>query len=148
MKKSELSAVIKLVRHMQGLQRQITKPTTEDATDEEVEQLLQMLWEWMPRPNQPFPGKHTIENLVALMRGAENNNGYAYISRGDVARIIRNMAEKNALGSPMSVYLNKNYAEMTDDELYDNGRWNYRPTSLVKTLFDLHCNPHLFGHID
>lgn len=71
MKQNEKDAVVRLVRHMQGLQRQITKPSQENATDEEVLKLFELLWEWTPSPRHKLPSKHVIENLVGLMRGCQ-----------------------------------------------------------------------------
>jgi hypothetical protein len=142
MKQNEKKAVVKLVRHMQGLQRQITKPSRENATDEEVLKLFELLWEWTPTPRHKLPSKHVIENLVGLMRGCQPRE-YCYISRGDVARIIREESKKLGLGRPLSVNLCKNADQMTDNELYDNGTWNYKPTALVDLLWNMHCNPQL-----
>ena len=139
MKQNEKEAVVKLVRHMQALQRQITKPSRENATDEEVLKLFELFWEWTPTPRHKFPSKHVIENLVGLMRGCQPRE-YCYISRGDVARIIREESKKLGLGRPLSVNLCKNADQMTDNELYDNGTWNYKPTALVDLLWNIHCN--------
>lgn len=142
MRQNEKEAVVKLVRHMQGLQRQTTKPSCEDATDEEVLKLFEMLWEWTPSPRNMLPSKHVIENLVGLMRGCEPRE-YCYISRGDVARILR-AAAKTWKGNPLHVVLNKDYDQMTDNELYDEGRWNYKETPLVELLWNMHCNQQMF----
>ena len=142
MKKSEQAAVVRLVRHMQALQRQITKPSCNDATDEEVLKLFELLWEWTQTPRHELPSKTVIENLVGLMRGCQSRE-YCYISRGDVARIIREEAKKLGTGRPLSVYLCKDADQMTDNELYDNGTWNYKPTTLVDLLWNMHCNPQL-----
>ena len=139
MKQNEKEAVVKLVRHMQALQRQITKPSRKNATDEEVLKLFELFWEWTPTPRHKFPSKHVIENLVGLMRGCQPRD-YCYISRGDVARIIREESKKLGLGRPPSVNLCKNADQMTDNELYDNGTWNYKPTALVDLLWNIHCN--------
>ena len=146
MRKSERDAVLRLVRHMQDLQRQIVKPTLDDATDDEVKTLFRLLWEWTDKPNQPLPSKHAIENLVALMRGLEH--GYCYIGRQDVARIIRELADDNELGRSLSVRLGKGWRTMSDLELYEKGRWNYKRTPLVDLLYNLHCNPWMFLNID
>ena len=143
MKQNEKEAVVKLVRHMQALQRQITKPSRDDATDEEVLKLFELFWEWTPTPRHKLPSKHVIENLVGLMRGCQPRE-YCYISRGDVARIICKEAKKLDIGRPLSVYLCKDADQMTDNELYDNGTWNYKPTALVDLLLNMHCNPQLF----
>ena len=142
MKQNEKEAVVKLVRHMQELQRQIAKPSREDATDEEVLKLFELFWEWTPTPRHKLPSKTAIENLVGLMRGCQPRE-YCYISRGDVARIIREESKKLGLGRPLSVNLCKNADQMTDNELYDNGTWNYKPTALVDLLWNMHCNPQL-----
>lgn len=139
MRKNEEEAVVNMMRHMQALQRQITKPSCAEATDEEVLKLLEMLWEWRPVPRYKLPGKHTIEQLVGFMRGCQRG-GYCYISRGDVARIIREEARRPYAERNMAIDLNAGASNMTDNELYDNGRWNYRPTPLVDLLFQLHCN--------
>ena len=139
MKQNEKEAVVKLVRHMQALQRQITKPSRENATDEEVLKLFELFWEWTPTPRHKFPSKHVIENLVGLMRGCQPRD-YCYISRGGMARIIREESKKLGLGRPLSVNLCKNADQMTDNELYDNGTWNYKPTALVDLLWNIHCN--------
>ena len=140
MKQNEKEAVVKLVRHMQGLQRQIAKPSRENATDEDVLKLFELLWEWTPSPRHKLPSKHVIENLVGLMRGCEPRE-YCYISRGEVARIIREEAERLDFGRPLYVYLCKDADQMSDNELYDNGTWNYKPTALVDLLWNMHCNP-------
>ena len=87
-----------------------------------------------------------IENLVALMRGLEH--GYCYIGRQDVARIIRELADDNELGRSLSVRLGKGWRTMSDLELYEKGRWNYKRTPLVDLLYNLHCNPWMFLNID
>ena len=140
MTKSEQAAVVRLVRHMQQLQEQVAKPEISDATDEEVLKLFELLWEWTPTPRYMLPSKHVIENLVGLMRGCEPNV-YCYINRCDVARIIREEAKKLCTGRPLSVHLCKGADQMTNAELYDNGKWNYKPTALVGLLWDMHCNP-------
>lgn len=140
MRKNEKQAVVNIIRHMQALQRQITKPSCDEATDEEVLKLLEMFWEWRPVPRYKLPSKHTIEKLVGLMRGCQPRE-YCYISRGDVARIIREEARRLHAEHDMAIDLNDGASNMTDNELYDNGRWNYRPTPLVDLLFQLHCNP-------
>ena len=142
MKQNEKEAVVKLVRHMQELQRHAAKPSREDATDEEVLKLFELLWEWTPTPRHKLPSKHVIENLVGLMRGCQPRE-YCYISRGDVARIIREASKKPSICRPLSVNLCKGAKEMTDNELYDNGTWNYKPTALVDLLWNMHCNPQL-----
>lgn len=143
MKKSEQAAVVKLVRHMQQVQAQVAKPEISDATDEEVLMLFELFWEWTPTPRHQLPSKTVIENLVGLMRGCQPRD-YCYISRGNVARIIREEAKKLDICRPLSVYLCKGAEEMTDNELYDNGTWNYKPTALVDLLWNMHCNPQLF----
>ena len=139
MTKSEQAAVVRLVRHMQQLQEQVAKPEISDATDEEVLKLFELLWEWTPTPRYMLPSKHVIENLVGLMRGCEPR-AYCYISRGDVARIIREESKKLGTGRPLSVHLCNDADKMTDNELYDNGKWNYKPTALVGLLWNMHCN--------
>ena len=143
MTKNEKDAVVRLVRHMQGLQRQITKPSREDATDEEVLKLFELLWEWTPTPRHKLPSKHVIENLVGLMRGCEPRE-YCYISRGEVARIIREEANHFDIGRPLSIILCKGADSMTDNELYDNGTWNYKPTAVADLLTMFHTNPQRF----
>lgn len=142
MKKSEQAAVVRLVRHMKQLQAQVAKPEVSNATDEEVLKLLGLLWEWTPTPRHKLPSKHVIENLVGLMRGCQPRE-YCYISRGDVARIIREESKKLGLDHHLWVNLCKNADQMTDNELYDNGMWNYKPTALVDLLWNMHCNPQL-----
>ena len=142
MRQNEKEAVVKLVRHMQELQRQIAKPSCDDATNEEVLKLFELLWEWTPRPRHELPSKHVIENLVGLMRGCQPRE-YCYISRGDVARIIRD-ASKSSESILSPVILNKGADKMTDTQLYDNGKWNYKPTALVDLLWNMHRNPQLF----
>ena len=139
MRKNEKEAVVNIIRHMQALQRKITKPSCAEATDEEVLKLLEMFWEWRPVPRYKLPSKHTIEQLVGLMRGCQRCE-YCYISRGDVARIIREAARRLHAEHNMAIDLNDGASNMTDNELYDNGRWNYRPTPLVDLLYQLHCN--------
>ena len=142
MRKSERDAVLRLVRHMQDLQRQLVKPDAADATDKEIKTLFRLLWEWTDKPNQPMPSKHMLENLVGLMRGMEH--GYCYVSRQDVARIIRELASDYGIGRALSVRLNRGWRTMTDLELYHKGRWNYKATPLVELLYNLHCNPYMF----
>ena len=134
MTKKDKEVVAKLVRHMQGLQRQITKPTAEDATDEEVLKLFKLFWEWTPNAKFTIPSKHAIENLVGLMRGFD---GYCYINRQDVARIIRAKAASMEWEG-LSIHLCKDADKMTDVELYEDGKWNYKPTAFVDMLLDLH----------
>jgi len=144
MRKSEQAVVVRLVRHMQQLQRQISKPTAEWAKDEEVKAILGLLWEWTPNANQRLPSKHVIEQLVGLMRGCDERVT-GYIGREKVAQILRKACEEHA-PDPLMVMLNKGWEKMTDVELYKNGRWNYKETSLVKLLFDVHANPSLFDN--
>ena len=139
MKKNEKEAVMKLVRHMQSLQRQIAKPSRENATDEEVLKLFELFWEWTPYPTHRLPSKIVIENLVALMRGFQNRE-YCYISRENVARIIREESARNNLDRPLSIYLNKDAGQMSDTDLYTYGRWNYKDTPLIELLWNIHCN--------
>ena len=127
---------------MQGLQRQITKPSCEDATDEEVLKLFELLWQWTPTPRYMLPSKTLIENLIGLMRGCNSHN-YCYISRGDVARIIRKKSKQHDFGG-LSIYLSKGADKMTDNELYDDGKWNYKPTPLVDLFRKIHYNPEAF----
>ena len=142
MKKSEKAAVVRLVRHMQ-LQAQVANPEVSDATDEEVLKLFELFWEWTPTPRHKLPSKHVIENLVGLMRGCAPHE-YCYISRGEVARIIREEARQTDFGRPLSIILCKGADDMTDNELYDNGTWNYKETPLVDLLWNMHCNPQMF----
>ena len=144
MKKSEKATVVRLVRHMKQLQTQVANPEVSDATDEEVLKLFELFWEWTPTPRHKLPSKHVIENLVGLMRGCQPRD-YCYISRGDVARIIRKEANNCGTSSPLSVCLNEDADQMTDNELYDNGRWNYKETGLVDLLWNMHCNPQLLS---
>ena len=143
MKQNEKEAVVKLVRHMQALQRQITKPSCEDATDDEVLNLFELLWEWTPTPRHRLPSKHVIENLVGLMRGCAPRE-YCYISRGEVAHIIREEAHQTDFGRPLSIILCKGADDMTDNELYDDGTWNYKPTAVADLLTMYHTNPQMF----
>ena len=144
MKKSEKAAVVRLVRYMKQLQTQVANPEVSDATDEEVLKLFELLWEWTPTPRHKLPSKHVIENLVGLMRGCQPRD-YCYISRGDVSRIIRKEANNRDTSRPLSVCLNEDADLMTDNELYDNGRWNYKETGLVDLLWNMHCNPQLLS---
>lgn len=149
MRKEETKALVRLVRHMQQLQRQIAKPTQNDATDEEVLTLFRLLWEWTPTPNHALPSKHVVENLVGLMRGCEAHE-YCYISRQDVARIIREESKKNAEEQAVlsCVILNKDAGKMTDVQLYGDGKWNYKPTPLVELLWEMQAYPDKFSAID
>ncbi len=140
MTKEEKAALVRLVKYMQSLQREISEPNTNDATEEEVRTLLQLLWKWTPTANQPLPKKSVIEQLVGLMRGCEPRE-YAYISRQAVARIIRKLSKERLTNNDMSVVLNKDSDDMTDTQLYDNGCWNYKETPLVNLFWDIHCNP-------
>jgi len=146
MKKSEQAAVVRIIRHMQDLQRQISEPTHDDATEEEVLKLIELLWEWTPIPNKRLPSKHVMENLVGLMRGRAPRE-YCYINRQRVAEIIRKAAHNKGKMEPnttLNIYLKNGYQDMSDGELYEDGRWNYKETPLVQLLFDLHCNPYMF----
>lgn len=140
---------MRLVSHIQQLQRQIAKPTREDATDKEVLILFRLLLEWTPTPNHALPSKHVIENLVGLMRGCEAHE-YCYISKQDVARIIREESKKSFEGQAVlsCVILNKDTDKMTDVQLYEDGKWNYKPTPLVELLWDMQANPGKFSAID
>lgn len=133
MNRSEKKAVCRLIQHMQQLQRRVATPTNDDASDEEVKNLFAILWERTPHANNPLPRKSKVEKLVGIMRGM-NGGYYAYISRQDVARIIRELAKTADMGSPMHVHLNRDCNDMTDVELYEDGRWNYKETSLVNLL--------------
>jgi hypothetical protein len=115
-------------------------PSDEDATDPEVLKLFELLWEWTPYPRYELPRKSVVEELVGLMRGCEPRR-YGYISRESVARIIREAAKKRGMGGPLSVYLCEDSVMMTDVELYEKGKWNYKPTPLVDLLWNMHCNP-------
>lgn len=143
MTKNEQNAVVKIIHRMQQLQRQISKPTIDDATAEEVLTLFHLLWRWTPNPNKQLPSKHTIEQLVGLFRGCDKGH-YCYISRERFAEIIRKAYLNHQSGDDLFIILNKNYETMTDVELYEKGRWNYQETPLVRMLYRLHCNPELF----
>lgn len=144
MKKSEQAAVVRIIRHMQSLQQQVAKPTTDSATEEEVLKILELFWEWTEKPNQHLPSKHVIENLVGLMRGCAPGE-YGYISSSRLAEIIRKAATETPKGSLLSVKLSDGWSDMSPAKLYAGGFWNYRETPLVQLLFDLQCNPHLYG---
>lgn len=146
MRKEETKALVRLVRHMQQLQRQVAKPTLDDATDEEVLTLFRLLWVWTPSANQELPGKHTVEKLVGLMRGCQPGE-YCYISSQDVARIIRKESKKSSEDCtlPGYVILNKDADKMTDVQLYEDGRWNYKATPLVELLWDFQAHPDKFS---
>ena len=139
MTKNEQAAVVRLLRRMNEMQRQISKPTTDDATDEEVLTLFRLFWTCKLKPVNVLPSKHVVERLVGWLRGCEDRD-YCYISRGDVARIIRE-ASKDTKGILTPVYLNDKAANMSDIELYYKGRWNYEPTPLVNLLLNVHANP-------
>ena len=143
MRQNEKEAVVKLVRHIQELQRRLAKPRCENATDEEVLKLFELLWEWTPTPCQPLPRKHVIESLVGLMRGCQPRE-YCYISSGDVVRIIRDAARSPHTGRLLPVFINSRAGNMTDTEFYRDGMWNYRETEFVNLLWNMHCNPQLF----
>jgi hypothetical protein len=83
-----------------------------------------------------------MEKLVGLFRGCAERD-YCYISRGDVARIIRRMHDTMFTEErpELSIILNKGYENMTDTQLYDDGKWNYKETSLVELLWNMHANP-------
>lgn len=138
MTKNEKIAVVRLLRRMNEMQREIRKPTTDDATDEEVLKLFHLLWTFTPTPCYNLPGKYTVERLVGWLRGCQNGN-YCYVSRCDVARIIRD-ASKSSESILSPVILNKGADKMTDSELYDHGKWNYKPTQLVELLFNVYVN--------
>lgn len=138
MTKNEKIAVVRLLRRMNEMQREIRKPTTDDATDEEVLKLFHLLWTFTPTPCYNLPGKHAVESLVGWLRGCQNGD-YCYVSRCDVARIIRD-ASKSSESILSPVILNKGADKMTDSELYDHGKWNYKPTQLVDLLFNVYVN--------
>lgn len=142
MRKIEEAAVVRLLRKVNEMQRQIQKPTVEDATDEEVVTLFKLLWRWTPTPRYDLPSKHVVEKLVGWLRGCEGPD-YCYISRQDVARIIR-AAAKDSKSSLSVVYLNPDAGEMDDTKLYSQGKWNFKPTPLVDLLFNVYANPRLF----
>lgn len=142
MTKNEKIAVVRLLRRMNEMQREIRKPTTDDATDEEVLKLFHLLWTFTPTPCYNLPGKHTVERLVGWLRGCQNGD-YCYVSRCDVARIIRD-ASKSSESILSPVILNKGAEKMTDSELYDHGKWNYKPTRLVELLFNVYVNKRMF----
>jgi len=144
MKKSEQAAVVRIIRHMQDLQRKISEPTIDDATEEEVLKILELFWEWTEKPNQYFPSKRVIERLVGLMRGCAPGE-YGYISSSRLAEIIRKAATETPKGSLLSVKLSDGWRDMSLAKLYAGGFWNYCETPLVKLLYDLHCNPSMFG---
>lgn len=137
-KKAMTLAIVRLMRHIQSLQKQIKKPERSNATDEEVIALLKLLWEWTPQARYALPSKSAIENLVGLMRGCDSRE-YCYISRSDVARIIRKAKDE------MGIIFSKDSEEMNDVQLHNEGRWNYVETPLVDLLWNLHCNPSMFN---
>lgn len=136
MRKNEEAAVVRLLRRMNEMQRQIKKPTTDDATDQEILTLIRLFWEYTPNARYPLPSKAVLEQLVGWLRGLEY--GYCYISCEDVARIIRKASRYKSIISP--VILNAKAPEMTDLQLYEDGRWNYRETPLVELLFQLYLS--------
>lgn len=144
MKKQEQAAVVRLVRHMKQLQAQIKTPYIGDASEEEVRRIIYLLFEFTRTPSYSLPSKHAIEQLVGLFRGCEARD-YCYISRGELAAIIRKIAGEIGSDHRLLVILNKGYEEMTDNQLYDDGRWNYKPTPLYELLTDLHANPQMYG---
>ena len=142
MNKNEEAVIVRLLRRMNEMQLQIQKPTVDDATDEEVRTLLKIFWKWTPHPRYDLPSKHTIEKLVGWLRGCQDG-AYCYVSRCDVARIIRDSSKSyNNILSP--VILNKGADKMTDSELYDHGKWNYAPTPLVNLVFNVYVNSNIF----
>ena len=134
---------MRLVRHMKQLQAQIEKPNTEHATEEEVRRIIYLLFEFTNKPTYRLPSKHDIEQLVGLFRGCEDRE-YGYISRGELAAIIRKIAEENGSDYQLLVILNRGHEKMTDNQLYDEGRWNYKPTQLYRLLVNLHANPQMY----
>ena len=142
MRKSEQAAVVRLVRHMKTLQAQVATPEKSEATEEEVKRVIELLWEWTPRPLYNMPRKTLIEHLVALMRGCEDTE-YCYISSDKLGAIIRKMASQP--GDSLTVVLGDGSDDMTDHQLYTFGWWNYKPTPLVDLLFDIQANPLTFN---
>ena len=142
MRKSEEAAVVRLVRHMKMLQAQIAKPERSEATEEEVKRVIELLWEWTPRPVYDLPKKNWIENLVALLRGCGDNE-YCYISSEKLGAIIRKLSSQP--GDSLTVVLGNGCGDLTDHQLYTFGKWNYKPTPLVDLLFDMQANPHMFN---
>ena len=43
------------------------------------------------------------------------------------------------------VILNNHADKMTDVQLYEDGKWNYKPTPLVELLWDMQANPNKFS---
>lgn len=129
---------------MQHLQMQISSPTRDDATEEEVVNILSMLWEWTGAPNQPLPSKHKMEQLVGFFRGLERG-GYCYISGAELAAIIRKYKGRSLLHDSLQVMLSQNVKDdWSDRQVYEDGRWNYKETPLAAMIFNLHCNPQMF----
>lgn len=132
--KTTNKVVVRLMRHLQSLQTKINQPSTVDATEEEVLTLFSLLWEWTSQPKYPLPSKSDIEHLVALFRGCAQQE-YAYISGERVAQIIRKSSGN------LGVRIGKNEAQMSDQDFYRKGHWNYRPSSFVSFLSNIQRNP-------
>ena len=141
MTKSEQTALEKIIRRMVQMQRQIRKPDREDVTEDELEIIIDLLWEWTPTANQELPSKHKIEKLTSLLRGCKAG-GYCYISRITVAHYIRNISKKTGIGP---ILFNEGADKMTDAQLYYHGRWNYKETPMVDLLFNIQSNPQMFN---
>lgn len=138
MTKDEKKVAIRLLRLLRS-QRRIINPilTRADPMDCEVLDLLDLLWEWTPSPRYDIPSKHKIEKLVACMRGL--TGGWAYISASDVARIIKDQAQKRLRGEEgkrLQVYLTQKSYGMEGLDFYYNAKWNYKPTEYIDLFLE------------
>ena len=141
MTRNELEVVGRIIDHATALQRELTAiktgkaPSNEDATDEELVNVLKMFWTWQAGAALPFPRKHVLEKLVGIMRGC--TEGYAYVSGAQVARILRQEFEKDLPDRKLrGLKLRRGYQDMTDKDLYYEGRCNYRMSPIVQSVLE------------
>lgn len=141
MRKNEKMAVVRLVRYMQQLQCKLKEPSSaDDVTDEEVLDILSVLWEWTPYPKHPMPNKHMLERFVGLFRGFHERT-YCYMYREDVARIIKEeYAKPPTQKKLLNIQFNVHPDSMSLTGLYEVGKWNYKQTPLADLLWDMYCN--------
>lgn len=141
MRKEEIAALVRLVQHMQKLQREIKEPNTSDnVTSEEVLNILSILWEWTPRATYRIPHKHVLECFVGMFRGFPKRE-YCYLSAEKVVQILKDGSEKCVANKKLpDIKFSINPNTIDAKEFYEEGKWNYRPTPLVSLLFGMYCN--------
>lgn len=141
MRKNEKMAVVRLVRYMQQLQCKLKEPSSaDDVTDEEVLDILSVLWQWTPNATHQMPNKHMLECFVGLFRGFHERT-YCYMRGEDVARIVKEEYAKHSTQKKLpNIRFDVHPDSMSLTELYEFGKWNYKPTPLADLLWDMYCN--------